>query len=52
MLERLLLDFDGSVLLVTHDRYFLDKVATAILAFEGEGPRHAVPGELRASTGG
>jgi ATP-binding cassette subfamily F protein uup len=25
------------VLLVTHDRYFLDKVATAILAFEGEG---------------
>jgi ATP-binding cassette subfamily F protein uup len=37
VLERLLLDFDGSVLLVTHDRYFLDKVATAILAFEGEG---------------
>ncbi len=37
MLERLLLDFDGSVLLVTHDRYFLDKVATAILAFEGGG---------------
>jgi ATP-binding cassette subfamily F protein uup len=36
-LERLLLGFDGSVLLVTHDRYFLDKVATAILAFEGEG---------------
>jgi len=24
-------------LLVTHDRYFLDKVATAILAFEGNG---------------
>jgi ATP-binding cassette subfamily F protein uup len=37
VLERLLLDFDGSVLLVTHDRYFLDKVATAILAFDGEG---------------
>ncbi|MBK9519557.1 MAG: ABC-F family ATP-binding cassette domain-containing protein [Anaeromyxobacter sp.] len=37
VLERLLLDFQGSVLLVTHDRYFLDKVATAILAFEGEG---------------
>jgi ATP-binding cassette subfamily F protein uup len=37
VLERLLLDFDGSVLLVTHDRYFLDKVATAILAFEGDG---------------
>jgi ATP-binding cassette subfamily F protein uup len=37
VLERLLLSFEGSVLLVTHDRYFLDKVATAILAFEGEG---------------
>jgi ATP-binding cassette subfamily F protein uup len=37
VLERLLLDFEGSVLLVTHDRYFLDKVATAILAFDGEG---------------
>jgi ABC transport system ATP-binding/permease protein len=37
VLERLLLGFRGSVLLVTHDRYFLDKVATAILAFEGDG---------------
>jgi len=37
VLERLLQDFKGSVLLVTHDRYFLDKVATSILAFEGEG---------------
>ncbi|MBS2023206.1 MAG: ABC-F family ATP-binding cassette domain-containing protein [Deltaproteobacteria bacterium] len=37
VLERLLLGFTGSVLLVTHDRYFLDKVATDILAFEGEG---------------
>ena len=25
------------MLLVTHDRYFLDKVATSILAFEGDG---------------
>jgi len=37
VLERLLLDFGGSVLLVTHDRYFLDKVASSILAFEGDG---------------
>ena len=37
VLERLLLAFAGSVLLVTHDRYFLDKVATPILAFEGDG---------------
>jgi ABC transport system ATP-binding/permease protein len=44
VLERLLLDFDGSVLLVTHDRYFLDKVATAILAFEGDGKAVRYPG--------
>ena len=37
VLEGLLLSFGGSVLLVTHDRYFLDKVATSILAFEGDG---------------
>ena len=37
VLERLLLDFEGAVLLVTHDRYFLDKVATALLVFEGDG---------------
>ncbi|MBX7097149.1 MAG: ABC-F family ATP-binding cassette domain-containing protein [Myxococcaceae bacterium] len=36
-LERLLRTFAGAVLLVTHDRYFLDKVATSILAFEGDG---------------
>jgi len=34
VLEELLLSFSGSVLLVTHDRYLLDKVATDILAFE------------------
>ncbi|HET9580632.1 MAG TPA: ATP-binding cassette domain-containing protein, partial [Usitatibacter sp.] len=44
VLERLLLQFDGSVLLVTHDRYFLDKVATAILAFEGDGRAVRYPG--------
>jgi len=44
VLERLLLQFDGSVLLVTHDRYFLDKVATAILAFEGDGTAVRYPG--------
>ncbi len=34
VLEQLLLQFGGAVLLVTHDRYFLDKVATSILSFE------------------
>ncbi len=44
VLERLLLEFGGSVLIVTHDRYFLDKVATAILAFEGAGKVVRYPG--------
>ncbi|MEI6225920.1 MAG: ATP-binding cassette domain-containing protein, partial [Deltaproteobacteria bacterium] len=44
VLERLLLDFGGAVLLVTHDRYFLDKVATSILAFEGDGKAIRYPG--------
>jgi ABC transport system ATP-binding/permease protein len=44
VLEKLLFDFTGSVLLVTHDRYFLDKVATAILALEGDGRAVRYPG--------
>ena len=34
LLEGALVEFTGCVLVVTHDRYFLDKVATGILAFE------------------
>ncbi len=36
-LEGMLLDADVTALIVSHDRYFLDRVATGILAFEGEG---------------
>ncbi len=35
-LEEAFLDFAGCVVVVTHDRWFLDRVATHILAFEGE----------------
>ena len=37
LLEELIDAFDGTVLLVTHDRVFLDNVATSTLAFEGDG---------------
>ncbi|MBI5442933.1 MAG: ATP-binding cassette domain-containing protein, partial [Deltaproteobacteria bacterium] len=37
VLDEALADFPGSVLMVTHDRYFLDRVATGILHFEGGG---------------
>jgi ATP-binding cassette subfamily F protein uup len=36
-LEEMLVDFEGSALIVTHDRYFLNRVATDVLAFEGQG---------------
>lgn len=36
-LEQLLLDFDGCAIVVTHDRWFLNRVATSILSFEGDG---------------
>ena len=35
-LEDALLDFGGCAVVITHDRWFLDRVATHILAFEGD----------------
>ncbi len=37
LLEELLLDYPGTLLLVSHDREFLDHVTTSTLALEGEG---------------
>ncbi|SFC71139.1 ATP-binding cassette, subfamily F, uup [Pseudomonas citronellolis] len=37
LLEEVLLSFDGTVLMVSHDRAFLDNVVTSTLVFEGEG---------------
>jgi ABC transport system ATP-binding/permease protein len=48
VLEEALTGFDGAVLLVTHDRYFLDQVATTILAFDpspgASSPDASAPG--------
>jgi ATP-binding cassette subfamily F protein uup len=40
MLEEALASFDGSVLVVSHDRYFLDRICDQIVAFE-DGGTHA-----------
>jgi len=37
ILEEALIAFPGVVLVVSHDRYFLNRICTAILAFEGDG---------------
>ena len=37
LLEELLLDYTGTVLLVSHDRQFLDQVVTSLLVFKGRG---------------
>ena len=37
LLEERLLEFSGTILLVSHDRAFVDNVVTSTLAFEGEG---------------
>jgi ATP-binding cassette subfamily F protein uup len=37
ILEDYLLQFPGTILAVSHDRYFLDRVASRLIAFEGEG---------------
>jgi len=37
LLQELLDDYDGTVLLVSHDRDFLDRVATKTIAMEGDG---------------
>jgi len=35
-LENALLEFPGCVMVISHDRWFLDRVATHVLAFEGD----------------
>jgi ATP-binding cassette subfamily F protein uup len=49
-LEELLSSYEGSVLVVTHDRAFLDRVATGILAFD-RGPDDAVATVTRYAGG-
>jgi ATP-binding cassette subfamily F protein uup len=45
MLEEALADFDGSVIVVSHDRYFLDRICDQIIAFEDDGV-HFTPGNF------
>lgn len=44
LLEELLLDYSGTVLLVSHDRAFLNNVVTSTIVLEGEGVVNEYPG--------
>ncbi len=46
-LEDALLEFAGSVLVISHDRWFLDRICTHILACEGESHWEFYPGNYR-----
>ncbi len=46
-LEEALLDFAGCAVVITHDRWFLDRVATHILAFEGDSQATWFEGTFR-----
>jgi ATPase subunit of ABC transporter with duplicated ATPase domains len=43
-LEQALLEFPGSAIVISHDRWFLDRIATHILAFEGNSEVVFFPG--------
>ena len=44
VLEQFLIDFAGCVLLVSHDRYFMDKLVDHLFIFEGDGVIRDYPG--------
>jgi len=44
LLQDILGEYDGTVLLVSHDRDFIDRIATATVAMEGQGSVTAYPG--------
>ena len=44
VLEEAILAFKGTVLVVSHDRYFLDRVCDRLIAFEGQGQIHECAG--------
>jgi ATP-binding cassette subfamily F protein uup len=44
VLEEFLLDFPGNIIVVSHDRYFMDKITDHLFIFEGDGITSVFPG--------
>ncbi len=47
-LEEAILDYSGNVMVISHDRFFLDRICTHLLVFEGEGKVHWYEGNFSA----
>jgi energy-coupling factor transporter ATP-binding protein EcfA2 len=50
LLEEALLGFGGCAMVISHDRFFLDRICTHLLVFEGEGKGPLVRGQLPRNT--
>ena len=48
VLEQAILEFPGCAIVVSHDRFFLDRICTHILAFEGNGKTRWFEGDFSA----
>lgn len=47
LMEEFLLNYPGCLILVSHDRYFMDKLVQHLFVFEGEGEINVFPGNYR-----
>lgn len=52
LLEELLVDYTGTLLLVSHDRAFLNNVVTSTIVFEGEGEVNEYVGDMTIGSAG
>jgi ATP-binding cassette ChvD family protein len=48
MLEEAILEYSGCVLVISHDRFFLDRICTHLMVFEGEGGTKAISRSTRS----
>jgi len=48
VLEQALIDFPGCAMVISHDRFFLDRISTHLLIFEGSGKTRWFEGNFRA----
>ena len=46
-LEEAITNFAGCAVVITHDRWFLDRLATHVIAFEGDGYVHVCEGNFQ-----